>query len=114
MSGLAEPRRKALQRRKARHHAKEKAAAREGERGPSTFLDDLPIVGELKDCRQLSDDHWQGTDVDGTVLEVHGGRMPKSFIVDLWRQSFRKRSWGTARYGRILVTPKAGLAPAPW
>ena len=29
---------------------------------------ELPILGELTDCRQISNDCWQGTDVDGTAL----------------------------------------------
>jgi len=45
--------------------------------------DDWPVVGELKDCRQLSDDHWQGTHADGTIIDVHGGRMPERLIVPL-------------------------------
>jgi hypothetical protein len=39
--------------------------------------DELPIVGELRECRQLSDDHWQGIDVDGTILATSPcGRYP--------------------------------------
>lgn len=26
------------------------------------IVKELPIVGELKGCRQISADHWQGTD----------------------------------------------------
>jgi hypothetical protein len=44
---------------------------------------ELPIVGELKDCYQLSKDRWQGTDVDGAIIRVTGGRMPKYLIVSL-------------------------------
>jgi hypothetical protein len=36
----------------------------------------LPIVFELKNCRQLSADHWRGTDVDGTIVDVKDGAMP--------------------------------------
>ena len=31
---------------------------------------DLPVVAELKQCRRLAKDHWQGVDVDGTVLDI--------------------------------------------
>jgi len=66
--------------------------------------DDLPIVSELKNCRQLSDDHWQGTDVDGSIIDVRGGCMPKYLLAELWRLPVRKRSWGKAHYGLIRVT----------
>jgi hypothetical protein len=37
------------------------------------WVEDLPFVSELKDCRQLSKDEWEGTDVaDGTVYRVKG------------------------------------------
>ena len=32
----------------------------QGQGKSSEWLGDLPIVGELKECRQLSEDHWQG------------------------------------------------------
>jgi hypothetical protein len=57
--------------------------------------EELPIVAELKDCRQLSDDHWQGIDFDGTLVDVKGGRMPKRLL------AFR----GGALVGIIRVTP---------
>ena len=31
---------------------------------------DLPVVAELKQCRRLAKDHWQGVDVDGTILDI--------------------------------------------
>jgi hypothetical protein len=31
---------------------------------------DLPVVAELKQCRWLAKDHWQGVDVDGTILDI--------------------------------------------
>jgi hypothetical protein len=31
---------------------------------------DLPVVAELKQCRRLAKDHWQGVDVDGTILHI--------------------------------------------
>ena len=41
----------------------------------------LPIVSTLKDCRQLSEDHWQGIDVDGAIVDVKGGPMPRSCLL---------------------------------
>jgi hypothetical protein len=38
--------------------------------------DKLPIVSTLKDCRQLSKDHWQGTHPDGALFDMRGGVMP--------------------------------------
>ena len=37
-------------------------------------------VGELRDCRQLSEDHWQGIDVDGAILDVRGGLVPEHLL----------------------------------
>ena len=31
---------------------------------------DLPVVAELKQCQWLAKDHWQGVDVDGTILDI--------------------------------------------
>jgi hypothetical protein len=31
---------------------------------------DLPVVAELKQCWRLAKDHWQGVDVDGTILDI--------------------------------------------
>ena len=31
---------------------------------------DWPVVAELKQCRRLAEDHWQGVDVDGTILDI--------------------------------------------
>jgi hypothetical protein len=36
---------------------------------------ELLIVGELQNFRQFSDDHWQGTDVDGSIIDVKGGNI---------------------------------------
>jgi hypothetical protein len=30
----------------------------------------LPVVAELKQCQWLAKDHWQGVDVDGTILDI--------------------------------------------
>jgi hypothetical protein len=38
----------------------ERRAERLWRRRGDKMYDDLPIVGELKDCRQLSKDEWQG------------------------------------------------------
>ena len=65
--------------------------------------DDLPIVSELRDCRQISEDHWQGVDVDGSIVDVRGGPMPEYLVGQLWPLRERKRSWGNARYGLIRL-----------
>ena len=46
-----------------------------------SLKDDLPVIGELKDCRQLSADHWQGIDANGVIIDVHGGPMPAEYII---------------------------------
>jgi len=34
----------------------------------------LPIVSTIKDCRQLSEHHWQGIDTaNGATVDVRGG-----------------------------------------
>jgi hypothetical protein len=41
------------------------------------WLGDLPIVGTIKDCRQLAEDHWQGIDTaNGAAVDVRGGAIP--------------------------------------
>jgi hypothetical protein len=38
----------------------------------------LPIVSTIKDCRQISDDHWQGVDTaNGVTVDVRGGAIPE-------------------------------------
>jgi hypothetical protein len=33
-----------------------------------------PVASTIKDCRQLSKDHWQGVDTaDGATVDVRGG-----------------------------------------
>jgi hypothetical protein len=33
----------------------------------------LPVVSTIKDCRQLSEDHWQGIDIaNGTTVDLKG------------------------------------------
>ena len=42
------------------------------------FGEKLPTVGTLKECRQLSKDHWQGVDTaNGATVDVRGGLMPE-------------------------------------
>ena len=39
---------------------------------------ELPVVGTLKDCRQLSKDHWQAIDAaNGAIVDIKGGPIPK-------------------------------------
>ena len=64
---------------------------------------ELPILGELTDCRQISNDCWRGTDVDSTVLEVRGGAMPRYLIGDARRMMPCRH--GFTHYGIIRVIP---------
>jgi hypothetical protein len=65
------------------------------------WTDELPIVGEIKDCRQLSKNHWRGIDVaNGELIDVHGGAMPRRLLA--------VRGWRPV--GLICVTP-AGQNP---
>jgi hypothetical protein len=70
----------------------------------TSFEDEYPIVGELRDCRQLSDDHWQGTDVDGTIIDVRGGPMPKYLVVPLRQRRPIRNGWGYSSIGMIRMT----------
>jgi hypothetical protein len=36
----------------------------------------LPVLFKLRDCRKLSEDHWQGTHPDGALFDIRGGAMP--------------------------------------
>jgi hypothetical protein len=37
----------------------------------------LPVVGEIRDCRQLAGDHWQGIDAaNGAIVDVKCGSIP--------------------------------------
>jgi hypothetical protein len=42
---------------------------------PDWIGDDLPVVGELKECRQLAEDEREGVDVDGSISRLEGGAM---------------------------------------
>jgi len=35
-----------------------------------------PVLFLLRNCRQLSADHWQGTRPDGALFDIRGGAMP--------------------------------------
>lgn len=64
----------------------------------------MPIVGELKNCCQLSDDCWQGIDAaDGSVVNVRGGLMPKYLLVELREYRPYRDAWGLSRLGIIRV-----------
>jgi hypothetical protein len=69
---------------------------------------DFPVVGELKDCRQISKTHWEGIDVDGTILHVRG-MMPakKRLLVALGRCVPLRTGWGYADHGLIRLIPAA-------
>jgi hypothetical protein len=66
--------------------------------------EELPIVAELKNCRQLADDHWQCFDVDGTIIDVRGGAMPRYLIVETGRMRPLPNEWGFTHYGIIRLT----------
>jgi hypothetical protein len=69
---------------------------------------DLPVVGVLKNCRQISETHWEGTDVDGAVLQVQG-IMPtkKRLIASLPRRVPIRNGWGHTGCGLIRLIPAA-------
>jgi hypothetical protein len=67
--------------------------------------ENLPVVGELKNCRQLSKGEWEGTDVDGTIYRVKG-KMPKHLIAPLRRLVSFRKSWGYTAAG--LIRPDQG------
>ncbi len=86
-------------------------AKRKKHREPENWIEnDLPVIGELKDCRQLNDDHWQGTDVDGTIIDVRGGRMPKYLVVRTRRFLSFRNGGGLADCGIIRLVPAAHCA----
>jgi hypothetical protein len=63
---------------------------------------DLPVVGELRDCRQISETYWQGVYADGTVLQVRG-IMPakRRLLVPL------RNDGGYPDYGLLRLVPAA-------
>jgi hypothetical protein len=67
------------------------------------LADTLPVVGEFRDCRQLTDDHWRGTDVDGTIIDVQGGAMPPYVIIDTRQLRPLPNEGGFSHYGIIRV-----------
>jgi hypothetical protein len=67
------------------------------------MTDTLPIVGEFKDRRQLSGDHWQGVDVDGTMIDVRGGLMPPYLIVETGQYRPFRNAWGWTTLGLIRL-----------
>jgi hypothetical protein len=56
---------------------------RKTKKSPTPFDNDwlglkLPIVSTLEDCRQLSEDHWQGVDTaNGATVDVRVGLIPE-------------------------------------
>jgi hypothetical protein len=68
------------------------------------LADTLPIVGEFKDCRQLTADHWQGVDIDGTIIDVTGCVMPPYLIIDTGQWRPLPNEWGFMHYGIIRLT----------
>jgi hypothetical protein len=74
---------------------------------------DVPVVGEFKNCRQISKTHWEGIDVDGTLFRVRG-KMPekKRLVVSLGRLVPIRTGWGYVDFGLIRLTPAtAALKP---
>jgi len=67
------------------------------------LADTLPVVGEFKDCWQISDDHWQGIGVDGTVIDVKGGLMPPYLVVDTGQWRPLPNEWGFSHWGIIRL-----------
>jgi hypothetical protein len=74
------------------------------ERTPRFELaDTLPVVGEFRDCRQLSDDCWQGIDVDDTIIDVRDGAMPPYLIVETGQWRPLPNEWGFSHFGIIRL-----------
>jgi hypothetical protein len=73
---------------------------------------DFPVVGVVKDCRQISKTHWEGIDVEGTVLRVRG-ILPakKRLIVPLGRCVPLRTGWGYTDHGLVRLIPAAALKP---
>jgi hypothetical protein len=65
---------------------------------------DLPVVGELKNCRQISKTHWEGVDVDGAILRVQG-IMPanKRLLVPLRRRVPLRTGGGYTAHGIVRL-----------
>lgn len=65
---------------------------------------DLPVVGELRNCRQISETHWEGVDVDGAILRVQGV-MPakKRLLVSLRRLVPLRTVMGYTAHGLIRL-----------
>jgi len=67
------------------------------------LADALRVVGEFKDCRQRDDNHWQGTDVDGSVITVRGGLMPPYLVVETGQGRPLPNDWGFSHWGIIRL-----------
>jgi hypothetical protein len=67
-------------------------------------FDDLPIVGEWRDCLQLSETEWQGTDVaTGQTYRVSGGQMPDFLAVAVTPPVGLPRFNGMTTMGRVRL-----------
>jgi hypothetical protein len=69
---------------------------------------DFPVVGELKDCRQISKTHWEGIDVDGVILHVRGMMPAKTrLVIPLGRLVPIRTGWGYTDHGLVRLIPAA-------
>jgi hypothetical protein len=84
-----------------------KRAAVAWEEEGEDFMGELcPVVGEVRDCRQITATHWEGIDVDGTVIRVCGTLPEKMRLVVPLKRFVRFRTeWGATAYGLIRLIP---------
>jgi hypothetical protein len=69
---------------------------------------DFPVVGALRDCRQVSKTHWEGIDVDGVVLHVRGVMPAKMrVLVALGRCVPIRTGMGYTDHGIVHLIPAA-------
>jgi len=72
---------------------------------PDWIATDLPVVGEIKDCRQISATRWEGIDAaNGVLLQVRGV-MPEKLRLLAFHQ-------GATLVGTIRLIPAAAASAA--
>jgi hypothetical protein len=67
---------------------------------PDWIAADLPVVGEIKDCRQISKTHWEGIDAANDALLRVRGVMPEKLRLLAFHQ-------GVIPVGTIRLIPAA-------
>jgi hypothetical protein len=75
-------------------------AKRRKQAKPDWIETDLPVVGEIRNCRQISEAHWEGVDAaNGALLQVRGV-MPEKLRLLAFHQ-------GATLVGTIRLIPAA-------